>query len=151
MFADDTSIFSVVHNIDSSAAELDNGLAKISHWLHQWKMSFNPDSSRQAHEFISGRKFNKDSHPPLTFNNNIVHQGASHKHLVIILDNRLSFEEQRTLVFTIINKTIGLIRKLLQTFRSDTMSYPKICTSYYAQNFCHTSSWFWWHYIWKNL
>ena len=35
LFADDTSIFSVVHNIDSSAAELDNGLAKISHWLHQ--------------------------------------------------------------------------------------------------------------------
>ena len=74
-------------------------------------MSFNPDSSRQAQEFISGRKFNKDSHPPLTFNNNIDHQGASHKHLVIILDNRLSFEEQLTLVFTIINETIGLIRK----------------------------------------
>ena len=75
-------------------------------------MSFNPDSSRQAHEFVSGRKFNKDSHSTLTFNNNIVHQGASHKHLVIILDNRLSFEEQLALVFTIINKTIGLIRKL---------------------------------------
>ena len=31
LFADDTSLFSVVHNVNSSAAELNNGLGKISH------------------------------------------------------------------------------------------------------------------------
>ena len=46
LFAGDTSLFSVVHNIDSSAAELNNDLAKISHWEQQWKVSFNRDPSK---------------------------------------------------------------------------------------------------------
>ena len=33
LFAD-TSLFSVVHNVESSAAELKNNLAKTSHWAH---------------------------------------------------------------------------------------------------------------------
>ena len=69
--ADDTSLFSMVYNRDSSAAELNNDLAKISHWRQQRKMSFNTDPSKQAHVVIFSRKVNKDSHPPLTFNNSI--------------------------------------------------------------------------------
>ena len=37
----------------------------------------------------------------------------SQKHLSIILDNRLSYEEHLRLVFSKINRTIGLLRKLL--------------------------------------
>ena len=74
LFADETSLFSVAHNRDSSAAELNNGLAKISHWAQQWKMIFNTDPRKQAHEVISSRKVNKESHPHLTFNNSIVYQ-----------------------------------------------------------------------------
>ena len=48
LFADDTSLLSLVHNNDSSAAELNNDLAKISHWAQQWKMSVNPDPSKQC-------------------------------------------------------------------------------------------------------
>ena len=50
LFTDENSLFSVVHNIDSSAAELNNDLAKISHWAQQSKMGFNPDPSEQAPE-----------------------------------------------------------------------------------------------------
>ena len=63
LFADDTSLFSLVHNRDSSPAELNNDLAEISHWAQQWKMSFNPDPSKQAHKVIFSRKVKKDSHP----------------------------------------------------------------------------------------
>ena len=93
IFADDTSLFSVVHNRDSSAAELNTDLAKISHWVQQWKMSFNPDPSKQVHEVIFSRKVNKDSHPPSPFNNSIVYQVTWQKHLDM-LDNRLSFKEK---------------------------------------------------------
>ena len=110
--ADDTSLFSVVHNINSSAAELNNDLAKISYWAHQWKMSFNLDPSKKGQEVIFSRKVKKDSHPPSTFNYNIVYPAASYKLLAIILDNRLSFEEHLRLVFGKTNKTIGLLRKL---------------------------------------
>ena len=34
-----TKLFSAVHNADSSATKLDKDLAKISHWVYQWKMN----------------------------------------------------------------------------------------------------------------
>ena len=43
LFADDTSLFSVVHDKNTSAKELNNDLWKISNWAYQWKMSFNSD------------------------------------------------------------------------------------------------------------
>ena len=42
-FADDTSLFSVVHDIHSSASNLNKDLKSINEWAFQWKMSFNPD------------------------------------------------------------------------------------------------------------
>ena len=44
--ADDTSLFSVVHDIDTSANDLNHDLEKISEWAFQWKMKFNPDPSK---------------------------------------------------------------------------------------------------------
>ena len=76
-FADDTSLFSVLHRRDSSVAELNNYLAKISHWTQQWRTSCNPEPSKQAQEVIFSRKVNMASHPPLTFNNSIVFQATS--------------------------------------------------------------------------
>ena len=35
-----------------SANELNNNLAKISTWVFQWKMNFNPDPNKQAQEVI---------------------------------------------------------------------------------------------------
>ena len=52
LFADDTSVFSIVHDIDSSTKQLNDDLKKISDWVYQWKMSFNPDLSKQAREVI---------------------------------------------------------------------------------------------------
>ena len=46
LFADDTSVFSIVHDIDSSTKQLNDDLKKISDWAYQWKMSFNPDLSK---------------------------------------------------------------------------------------------------------
>ena len=67
----------MLHKADSSSTELNNNLAKITHWAQQWKMNFDLDSSKQAQDLIFNRKFNKGSHPALTFNNNTVNQTAS--------------------------------------------------------------------------
>ena len=112
LFADDTSLFSVIHDSNTSALELNNDLAKINRWTFQWKMNFNPDPNKQAQEIIFSRKSKATSHPPLVFNNNNVMQAASHKYLGIILDTRLSFEKHLETVLCKINRTIGFIRKL---------------------------------------
>ena len=44
LFADDTSLFSVIYDNNTSALELNNDLAKINRWAFQWKMSFNTGS-----------------------------------------------------------------------------------------------------------
>ena len=59
LFADDTSLFSVVHDISTSASDINNDLTLISNWAFQWKMSFNPDPSKQAQEIIFSRKKNE--------------------------------------------------------------------------------------------
>ena len=43
LFADDTSLFSVVHDFAAPSASLNDDLLK---WAYQWKMIFNPDVSK---------------------------------------------------------------------------------------------------------
>ena len=53
LFADDTSIFSTVLLMNNESCEVLNGdLLQIN----SWKMSFNPDSNKQAAEVIFSRK-----------------------------------------------------------------------------------------------
>ena len=111
LFADDTSLFSVVHDKNTSANELNNDLQKISNWAYQWKMSFNPDPLKQAKEVIFSRKMTKTNHPKIVFNENLVHQVALHKHLGMYLDCKLNFEEHLKTIINKIIKTIGLLRK----------------------------------------
>ena len=56
LFTDNTSLFSVVHDVSTSASDISNDLKLISNWTFQWKMSFNPDPSKQAQEIkFSGK------------------------------------------------------------------------------------------------
>ena len=56
LFADDTSLFSVVNDINTSASDLNEDLEKIDNWAFKWKMNFNPDPNKQAQEIIFSRK-----------------------------------------------------------------------------------------------
>ena len=51
---------------------LSNDLNRINNLVFQWKMNFNPDSSKQAQEVIFSSITKKLEQPPLIFNNNIV-------------------------------------------------------------------------------
>ena len=112
LFADDTSLFSVIHNANSSANELNNDLYQINKWAFQWNMSFNPDPSKQAQEIIFSRKTKKISRPSFRFNNSIVSQSPYPYCLGIFLDARSTFEEHLKIITTKVNKTLGLLRKL---------------------------------------
>ena len=78
-------------------------------------MSFNPDPNKQAQEVIFSRKTKKTNYPPLTFRKNTVSQSTSQKHLGVILDASLSFQEHLISVQSKTNKSIGLLRKLQNT------------------------------------
>ena len=80
LFADDTLLFSVVHDVNTSASNLKNDLSKINDWATQWKISFNPNPSKQAQEVIFSRKRQNLNHNSIYFNHNLVQQVPSQKH-----------------------------------------------------------------------
>ena len=112
LFPDDTSLFSVAHNITDLANLLNSNLSKINKWALQWKMSFNADPTKQAQEIIFSRKISQRNHPGLIFNNSIVNVTSIHKHLGAIFDSNLSFEKHLKSVLKKISKTVGLLQKL---------------------------------------
>ena len=112
LFADDTSIFSVVKDINESCEILNNDLLQINNWADQWKMSFNPEPNKQAVEVIFSHKIKPQHHPPIYFNNCPVVSLAFTKHLGIVLDSKLSFEQHLSEKISKANKGIGLIKKL---------------------------------------
>ena len=77
LFADDTSMFLVVHHPLNTSQKLNSDLDKVSLWVNKSKMSFNPDPSKQPQEVIFSRKINKVYHAPLLFNNPTVQQISS--------------------------------------------------------------------------
>ena len=111
-FADDTSLFSKVYDIDISAKELNSDLEKISKWAFQWKMQFNHDPNKKANEVIFSRKTKNSSHPSVPFNNNGIKKYPHHKHLDIVLDSKLDFKFHVDQKIKNCNKLIGLIRRL---------------------------------------
>ena len=68
LFADDTSLFTVVYDVDIAADQLNRDLKVISNWAHQWKMQFNPDKNKQAVQVIFSQKKETIAHPPVFFN-----------------------------------------------------------------------------------
>ena len=93
LFADDTFFFSVVHDVNISANNLNNGIRKIKNEQYNGKMSFNPDPSKQPQEVIFSRKRQNLNHDSIYFNNNFVQQVPSQKDLGMHLDTKLNFEE----------------------------------------------------------
>ena len=86
LFANDTSIFSTVKNVNLPTDQLNSDLEKISNWAHQWKKSFNPNPKKQTQEVIVSGKRVKDCHPSVFFNDPVVGRSTSQKHLGIHLD-----------------------------------------------------------------
>ena len=120
-FADDTSLFSIVHDENISADDLNHDLNLISQWAFQWKMSFNPDPNKQAVQVIFSHKACQSNHPKIYFNNIEVKQVSEHKHLGLILDHKLSFSTHINEKIQIARKGIGIIKYLSRYLSVNTL------------------------------
>ena len=111
LFADDTSVFSMVENMTKSVNDLNNNLARISTSAFQWKMNFNPDTTNQVQDVIFSRKLQNTNQRCLIFIHNTVNLTKSQKHLRVGLDSRLD-QYHPEIIFKKVNGTIGFLRKL---------------------------------------
>ena len=65
LFADDTSLFTIVTDKNESANTLNNDLMLISKSAYDGKMLFNPDPSKPVQEVIFSRKKQVQIHPTI--------------------------------------------------------------------------------------
>ena len=139
LFADDTSLFSVVKNVNETAKKLNKDFENVSKWTHQWKMSFNPDPTKMAKEVLFSRKKSKVTHHNLTFIGKVIHSSFFQKHLSLVLDSKLNFDLHLKEKISIVNNGISLLRKLrysiyrrplLSTYKTFFRPHQDYCMSF---------------------
>ena len=82
LFADDTSLFTIVK---------DNDLLGISKCAYNWKMLFNPDPNKLLQEVLFSRKNKLQVYLIIYFNNMQVERTSFQKHQGILLNEKLNF------------------------------------------------------------
>ena len=110
LFADDTSLFTIVQDKTESANILSNDLSEISKWAYDWKMLFNPDPCKPAQEVVFSRKKKTQSHPAISLNNIQVERTSYQKHLGLLLDEKLNFKQHVDSAILEMNKGISVIK-----------------------------------------
>ena len=121
LFADDTSLFTIVYDETVSAQVLNSDLKTIEEWAYQWKMQFNPDVNKQAVQVIFSQKKSEPFHPPLFFNGSLVPISYVHKHLGFFLDSELNFLRHVKEAITKARKGIGVIRFMAKYVTRDVL------------------------------
>ena len=122
LFADDTSLFTVVEDSNTAASDMNHDLDLIGQWAHTWRMSFNPDPQKQAVELTFSRKKIEIDHPVILFNDIPVKKVTEHKHLGIILDSKLSFSAHVKSAISKARKGFGLLKYLSKYLPRHTLS-----------------------------
>ena len=112
LFADDTTLFTIIKGKNESANTLNNDLILISKWAYNWKMLFNPDPSKPAQEVLFSRKKQVQIHPTISLNNLQVERAPYQKHLGLILDEKINFKQHIVGAISKVNKGISVIKKL---------------------------------------
>ena len=109
LFADDTSLFSIVKNELSTGLDLNKDLEKVRMWAWQWKMQFN---AHKTEEVIFSWKKSRPRHPVLKLGNDEIKTSLEHKHLGMTLDNKLDFKSHIREAILKARRGIGMIKYL---------------------------------------
>lgn len=125
LFADDTSLFIIVHDPVAAANQMNKDLATIYLWADSWLVNFNPNKTESL---IISKKRNKPIHPPLYMGNTMINEVKTHKHLGITLSDDCSWNEHLKIISTIAWKRIGSLRH--NKFRLDKRSLNKLYITY---------------------
>ena len=121
LFADDTSLFTIIKDKNESANTFNGDLQLISSWAYKWKMLFNPDPKKPAQEVLFSRKTRIENHPTISLNNIPVERTAFQEDLGLILDEKLNFKQHVDSAISKVNKGISVIRKLRLTLPRNSL------------------------------
>ena len=91
LFADDTSLYIIVNDPETSADLLSVDLKKIEDWADKWLVIFQPPKTESQ---VISRKLIKPAHPPLYMQNQQITDVETHKHLGLYFSNDGHWHDQ---------------------------------------------------------
>ena len=86
LFADDTSLYILLTDFNTTAELLTSDLMKIDNWAEKWLVTIQPP---KTDSLDISRKINKPAHPPQQ-----IKEVDSHKHLGLYISNDGSWHHQ---------------------------------------------------------
>ena len=107
IYADDTTLLEIVDDIAVSAGRLNSDLNKIAVWADKWLVTMNPVKSRNV---VFSLKRNKQVHPPLFLNSNMVKDTESHTHLGLTLQSSMSWRNHIVQVYEKASKRLNMLK-----------------------------------------
>ena len=110
----------IFNNLGQINSELSSDFTKIINWAYKWKMSFNPDYTKPAHKVVFSCK-RSENRPSLMINNVPVKCVSFHKHLGLILDSKLDFNEHIDTMLSKVKKMIENNEKLYQELELESL------------------------------
>ena len=87
LFADDTTLFIDYESETEATNKLNADLNKINAWANRWLVTFSPSKTETL--LVSLKRHDQDPQP-VVFDNTIIKEVKSHKHLGMTLSNDLS-------------------------------------------------------------
>jgi len=124
LFADDTSLYiEVADDPKQSADILNNDLTSLQNWADQWLVSFSAPKTK-----LMTCSFKKTKHPDIVFNNLVLPETKTHKHLGLTLNNNLTWSDHINNILKSVSPIVDVLKKL--KYSLDRESLEKIYFSF---------------------
>ena len=125
LFADDTSLYIIVDNLNTAAVTLNNDLEHITKWGKTWQVDFNPSKN---FSMLISRKNETVDHPSLYMDNVLVSNTSSHKHVGLTFSDSYNWAEHIENITAAAWTRLNLLRAL--KFKLKRKTLEKIYTAF---------------------
>ena len=109
LFADDTAILEPLNQGNASIDKVNRDLQRLSDWASQWLVKFNPTKTKYL---IFSKRLVRNDYGPLYLQNKELTEVSSHKHLGLVLNNTLTWNNHIRKVCTEAGKRVSSLKRL---------------------------------------
>ena len=116
LFADDTSLFIESENHQQAADIINQDLTSVKTWANQWLVKFSPEKTE-----LMTCSFRSIDHPPISFDNIVLEETKSHKHLGLTVTSNLTWALHIENILKSVSQIIDVMRSLKHILDKTTL------------------------------
>jgi hypothetical protein len=116
LFADDTSLYIEVDDEERAAETMNTDLQMIKTWADQWLVKFSPNKTK-----LMTCSFRNNCHPEIKFDNVVLTETKSNKHLGLTFSSNLSWSEHISSVLKSVSPMADVLKKLKYNLDRDSL------------------------------